>query len=66
MQKLQYVKPSKEVLWLKSKAKFLKINGLEIELGMSNSTLRHYLTSTREMTPENHQKVIDWVRKFKK
>jgi transcriptional antiterminator len=57
----------KLLTWLRDKKNYLKIRHIEEELGIPQSTLNKYLTGASEEMPDKwKEKVIEWVKEFKK
>jgi hypothetical protein len=59
-------KQSSELEWLKTKAGYLKIYQIEIELNMPEGTLKKFVDGNRTLAEHWHKPVITWIKKFKK
>jgi hypothetical protein len=56
----------KPIKWLKSKAGYLKILQIEKELEMPEGTLKKYVDDRRDLPEHWKERVIEWVKNFKK
>lgn len=59
------MKKTDNITWLIDNRKFLNISAIEAEIGMPESTLKHFLNDIRPLPEKWREPLLKWIEELK-